>query len=84
MADDAADPRLLAALAELAPTASGVWFVGRHIRGLWVNTCTASQPISWPRSIAVQMPPEDETWAPKSMRPRYTGSCLRWRLCWPV
>ena len=44
------------------------------MRGLWVNTCTASQPISSPRSIAVQMPPEDETWAPNSMAPTLPGS----------
>jgi len=37
------------------------------MRGLWVKTCTASQPIASPRSIACQMPPEDETWAPNSM-----------------
>ena len=33
-------------------TASGVWFVGRHIRGLCVNTWTASPPIASARSIA--------------------------------
>ena len=41
------------------------------MRGLWVNTWIASQPISSARSIAFQMPPADETWAPNSMRLRY-------------
>ncbi len=37
VADDALDPGLLAPLRKRA-IASGVWFVGRHIRGLWVKT----------------------------------------------
>ena len=70
MADDAADPGLGAPRAE-ASIASGLWFVGRHIRGLCVNTCTQSPPIASIRSIAVSMPPADDTCAPNSTR------CLR-------
>src|SRR5689334_22313280 len=44
--------------------ASGLWFVGRHMRGLCVNTCTQSPPIASIRSIAVSMPPLEETCAP--------------------
>jgi hypothetical protein len=39
--------------------------VGLHIRGLCVNTCTAVPPIFSTRSIAFEMPPAAETWAPK-------------------
>ena len=53
------------------PTASSVCAVGRHMRGLWVKTWIASHPISAPRSTAFQMPPADETWAPKSIDVRY-------------
>ena len=42
------------------------WFVGRHMRGLCVNTWTQSPPIAAMRSIAVSMPPADETCAPNS------------------
>ena len=45
--------------------------VGRHMRGLCVKTWTALPPISSTRSIAFEMPPAAETWAPKSMRLRY-------------
>src|SRR5437868_10076532 len=48
--------------------ASGLWFVGRHMRGLCVNTCTQSPPIFSIRSIAVSMPPAEETCAPNSIR----------------
>ena len=37
------------------------------MRGLCVKTWTASQPISSARSIAFEMPPDEETWAPNSM-----------------
>jgi hypothetical protein len=40
---------------------SGGWFVGRQVRGLCVKTCTESAPIASARSIAVWIPPEDET-----------------------
>jgi len=45
---------------------SGEWFVGRQARGLCVKTCTESQPSSSARSIAVWIPPEDETCAPRN------------------
>ena len=45
---------------------SGSWFVGRHIRGLWVKIWAASPPIASARSIAVWIPPELETWPPYS------------------
>src|SRR5690349_18415398 len=44
--------------------ASGLWFVGRHVRGLCVNTWTQSPPIASIRSIAVSIPPLEETCAP--------------------
>ena len=40
--------------------ASGLWFVGRHIRGLWVKTCAQSPPIASIRSIAVSIPPAED------------------------
>ena len=49
--------------------ASGVCAVGRHMRGLCVNTWIASQPSSSARSIAVpDSAAWSETWAPKSTR----------------
>src|SRR5437868_4593112 len=45
---------------------AGSWFVGRHVRGLCVNTCIESAPIVTARSTALSMPPEEETWAPMS------------------
>ena len=45
-------------------TDSGLWLVGRHIRGLCVKTCTQSPPIASIRSIALSIPPAVETWAP--------------------
>ena len=41
--------------------ASGLCAVERHIRGLCVNTCTQSPPIFSIRSIALSIPPDDET-----------------------
>src|SRR4051794_15460501 len=49
-----------------ASTDSGLWFVGRHMRGLCVNTCTQSPPIAEMRSIAVSMPPLELMCAPNS------------------
>src|SRR2546423_44656 len=50
---------------------SGLWFVGRQARGLCVKTCTASQPKLSARSIAVWVPPEEDTCAPKTTRQGY-------------
>src|SRR5919109_1513134 len=50
---------------------AGSWFVGRHVRGLCVKTCTESASIATARSIAVWMPPDEETCAPISMTARY-------------
>src|SRR5256885_11513173 len=55
-----------ARLARNASIASSEWFVGRHIRGLCVNSWTQSPPIAAIRSIAVSIPPADETCAPNS------------------
>src|SRR4051795_5375738 len=55
-----------ARLARNASMAAGLWFVGRHMRGLCVNTCTQSPPIATMRSIAVSMPPDDDMCAPNS------------------
>ena len=41
------------------------------MRGLCVKIWIASQSSASPRSTAFEMPPEDETWAPKSTRVRY-------------
>src|SRR6266496_3453376 len=43
---------------------AGSWLVGRQVRGLCVKICTDSPPIASIRSIAVWIPPEEETWAP--------------------
>src|SRR5262245_59779340 len=48
---------------------SGLWFDGRHMRGLCVKRCTESAPISSARSIALRIPPSDETSAPISTAP---------------
>src|SRR4051795_7715520 len=55
-----------ARLARNASMAAGLWFVGRHMRGLCVNTCTQSPPIAAMRSIAVSIPPDDDMCAPNS------------------
>src|SRR5689334_19245618 len=47
---------------------AGSWFVGRQVRGLCVKTWTDSPPISSIRSIAVWMPPDEETCAPSCTR----------------
>src|SRR5688500_18152463 len=46
---------------------SGVWAVGRHIRGLWWKIWIASHPRSTPRSTALGKPPPVETCAPISI-----------------
>ena len=45
---------------------AGSWFVGRHMRGLCVNSCTASARIASARSSVVWMPPDAEMWPPKN------------------
>jgi glutamyl-tRNA synthetase len=50
------------------------------MRGLCVKTCTAFPPISSIRSIAFEIPPADETWAPKSTRLRYFDMSVRVRM----
>ena len=50
------------------------------MRGLCVKTWTALPPISSTRSIALEMPPAAETWAPKSMRLRYCAVSVRVRM----
>src|ERR1700760_4353681 len=50
-----------------AAKSSSPYFVGRHIRGLWLKIWIASQPRSWPRSTAFSRPPAVETWAPTNM-----------------
>jgi hypothetical protein len=40
---------------------AGSWFVALQVRGLCVKTCTESPPIASIRSIAVRIPPEEET-----------------------
>jgi hypothetical protein len=47
-------------------SSSGACSVGCHRRGLWVNTCTAFPPTDSILSIAFEIPPLAETWAPKS------------------
>ena len=69
VADHAADARFLATLAGSCATASGLWSVGRHMRGLCVKTWTQSPPIASMRSMAVWIPPAEETCAPNSTRP---------------
>ena len=66
VAEHVAQAGRLASLAKRARFSS-VWFVGRHIRGLCVKIC-AAPPIASMRSTAVKIPPELETWAPKSTR----------------
>src|SRR5689334_14468512 len=43
----------------------------RHMRGLCTKTWTQSPPMAAMRSIAVSIPPVDETWAPNSIRAPY-------------
>ena len=51
------------------------------MRGLCVNTCTASQRSSAARSTAVEIPPAAETCAPKSTRGAYVVAYVG---CWVV
>ena len=64
MAEDVPDARPRRARSRKRSRFAGSWFVGRHIRGLWVKSCTALPPIASIRSIAVWIPPELETWPP--------------------
>src|ERR1700761_5455746 len=50
-----------------AAKSSSPYFVGRHMRGLWLKIWIASQPRSWPRSTAFSRPPAVETCAPTNM-----------------
>ena len=50
-----------------AAKSSSPYFVGRHMRGLWLKIWIASQPRSSPRSTAFSRPPAVETWAPTNM-----------------
>ncbi len=50
-----------------AAKSSSPYFVGRHMRGLWLKIWIDSQPRSSPRSIALARPPEVETCAPINM-----------------
>ena len=47
-----------------AAKSSSPYFVGRHMRGLWLKIWIDSQPRSSPRSIALASPPAVETCAP--------------------
>src|SRR5215218_4933451 len=46
---------------------SSPYFVGRHMRGLWLKIWIDSQPRSSPRSIAFSSPPAVDTCAPTNM-----------------
>src|SRR6476620_12391335 len=61
-------------------TASGVCAVGRHMRGLCVNTCAQSPPIASIRSIAVSIPPGEETCAPNCTAPLRYGPAMSVRV----
>src|SRR6478752_5375909 len=50
-----------------AAKSSSPYFVGRHMRGLWLKIWIDSQPRSSPRSIAFARPPAVETCAPTNM-----------------
>jgi glutamyl/glutaminyl-tRNA synthetase len=54
--------------------------VGRHVRGLCVNTCTESASIATARSIALSMPPEEETCAPICTSAYATRMAVRVRI----
>src|SRR5215471_12330402 len=59
---------------------AGSWFVGRHVRGLCVNTCTESASIATARSIALSMPPDEETCAPICTSAYATRMAVRVRI----
>src|SRR4051812_20635319 len=61
-------------------SASGSCVVVRHMRGLWVKIWTQSPPIDAMRSIAVSIPPLDETWAPNSIRAPYDRGLMSVRV----
>src|SRR6476469_565018 len=50
-----------------AAKSSSPYFVGRHMRGLWLKIWIDSQPRSSPRSTALARPPAVETCAPTNM-----------------
>ena len=50
-----------------AAKSSSLYFVGRHIRGLWLKIWIASERVSSARSSTLSRPPAVETWAPISM-----------------
>src|SRR3954447_17827658 len=50
-----------------AAKSSSPYFVGRHMRGLWLKIWIDSQPRSSPRSIALSSPPAVDTCAPTNM-----------------
>src|SRR6476661_3901951 len=50
-----------------AAKSSSPYFVGRHMRGLWLKIWIDSQPRSSPRSIAFTSPPAVDTCAPTNM-----------------
>src|SRR6476646_1765234 len=50
-----------------AAKSSSPYFVGRHMRGLWLKIWIDSQPRSSPRSTAFASPPAVETCAPTNM-----------------
>src|SRR5947209_50528 len=52
-----------------------LYSVGRHIRGDWLKTWIASQPISTPRSWALARPPAVDTWPPISIGSRRAETC---------
>src|ERR1700759_5316920 len=54
-----------------AAKSSSPYFVGRHMRGLWLKIWIASQPRSEPRSTAFSRPPAVDTWAPTNIGPSY-------------
>ena len=53
--------------------------VGLHMRGDWLNTWIASQPMSCPRSQAFTSPPAVDTWAPISTADEYRSKRMRVR-----
>src|SRR6478752_2332426 len=50
-----------------AAKSSSTYFVGRHMRGLWLKIWIDSQPRSSPRLIAFTRPPAVDTCAPTNM-----------------
>src|SRR3954447_17224827 len=59
-----------------AAKSSSPYFVGRHMRGLWLKIWIDSQPSSLPRSTALSRPPDVETCAAISID-RHPRGALR-------